>query len=195
MAYLLKPSGENVDPHLVPTFSLLFRLRRLGWEIVRCCLFRPSPRPVFFWRAFLLRLFGAKIGRNNFIYPSACIWAPWLLETEDIVTIAADTEIYNPGGAVLRHHAIVSQGAFLCGGTHDYNSPSFPMTWGKIEVEAQGWVCARAIVLPGVTIGEGAVLGAGAVTSRDLEPWSVYAGNPARKVGERERASKLPTGN
>jgi putative colanic acid biosynthesis acetyltransferase WcaF len=141
---------------------------------------------MFTWRACLLKLFGARLGQKNFIYPGAKIWAPWLLKTGDVVTIADRAEVYNPGGATLEHHAIISQAAYLCGATHDCDDPSFPMTWKAIIVGPYAWVCARAIVLPGVEIGEGAVLGAGAVTSRSLEAWSVYAGNPAVKVRTRK---------
>lgn len=188
MAHLLKSSqASGQDPYLQPVFPLSDRLRRMAWGIVRICFFRPSPRVFYGWRALLLRLFGARIGRDSFIYPSARIWAPWRLEAGDVVTIADGVEIYNPGGVLLRHHAIISQGAFLCGGTHDYNRPDFPMTWRKIEVGAYGWVCARAVVLPGVVVGEGAVLGAAAVTSRNLEPWTVHAGNPAKQCGDRQK--------
>lgn len=141
---------------------------------------------------FVLRLFGAKIGKANFIYPNAIVWAPWLLETEDVVTIGPNTEIYNPGGVYLGHHTIVSQDAYLCGATHDYNSIEFTYLAKRIETKPYAWICARAIVLPGVICGEGAVLGAGAVTSKDLEPWTVYAGNPAVKV--KYRKSNISSG-
>lgn len=181
-------SSDQADPYTRPTFGLGHRLVRLLWRLVWLIAFRPTPRPFHPWRAMLLRLFGAKIGRENFIYSSAQIWAPWLLKTGDVVTIADHTEIYNPGGVVLHHHAIISQGAFLCGATHDYNDPAFPMIWEEIEIAAYGWVCARAVVLPGVKIGEGAVLGAAAVAGRNLLPWGVYAGNPAKLVAQRNPA-------
>jgi putative colanic acid biosynthesis acetyltransferase WcaF len=132
-----------------------------------------------------LRRFGAKIGARNLIYPSARIWAPWLLETEAVVTIGPEAEVYNPGGVFLQHHSIVSQNALLCGASHDYNSAAFPFQSKRIVLEPYAWVCARAIVLPGVTLGEGSVLGAGSVTARSLDAWSVYAGNPARRTSQR----------
>jgi putative colanic acid biosynthesis acetyltransferase WcaF len=84
-------------------------------------------------------------------------------------------------------HAIVSQNAYICGATHDYDDPAFPLYSMPMTLGAYSWVCARASVAPGVNLGEGAVLGLGAVATRDLEPWSIYAGNPAKKIKERER--------
>jgi putative colanic acid biosynthesis acetyltransferase WcaF len=178
------------DALLRPVFSLRQRLRRLVWLAVRAVLFRPTPAPFHNWRCALLRLFGAKIGPSNFIYPSAMIWAPWLLETEDVVTIGPHAEVYNPGGVKLGHHTIVSQHAYLCGATHNYNSKDFDYITKPITTGAYAWICARAIVLPGVTCSEGSVLGAGAVTSRSLEPWTVYAGNPAVAVRKRTQIGR-----
>jgi putative colanic acid biosynthesis acetyltransferase WcaF len=179
--------SERFDPYLIPAFGFADRLSRFAWLCAYQLLFRFTPVPLFRWRAFLLRLFGAKLGPANYIYPSARIWAPWLLETEDCVTVGRSVELYNPGGIRLNSHAIVSQGAFLCGASHDYDSPGFEFISAPIIVERYAWVCARAMVLMGVTVAEGAVLGAGAVAARSLEPWSVYAGNPAVRVKERKR--------
>ncbi len=175
------------DPLLRPTFPAADRIRRLVWKLVSWFLFRLSPIPFFGWRAAILRFFGAQVGDRNFIYPTAKIWAPWMLTTEDFVTIGPNAEIYNPGGVSLGHHTIVSQDAYLCGATHDYHSPEFTYVKKRIETGAYAWICARAIVLPGVICGEGSVLGAGSVTSRSLDPWAVYAGNPAEKRRMRDR--------
>lgn len=183
---------SSADALLRPVFPLRQRLLRLVWLVVWAVLFRPTPVPFHTWRCILLRLFGAKIGPSNFVYPSAKIWAPWLLETEDVVTIGPHSEVYNPGGVKLGHHTIVSQGAYLCGATHDYNSEDFDYIAKLITTGAYAWICARAIVLPGVICGEGSVLGAGAVTPRSLEPWTVYAGNPAVPVRKRARVDGHP---
>jgi putative colanic acid biosynthesis acetyltransferase WcaF len=89
----------------------------------------------------------------------------------------------------LGSHAILSQEAFLCGATHDYDDPAFPLLAYTSEIGAYAWVCARASVAPGVNLGEGSVLGLGSVATRDLEPWSVYAGVPATKIRPRSRPS------
>lgn len=170
-----------------PMQSLGSKIRRTLWGITWTLLCRPTPNPLHRWRCAVLRMFGARIGKNNFIYPSARIWAPWLLETGDVATIASDVHVYNVGGVFIGHHAIVSEGAFLCGATHDFHHTDFPLVSKRIEVGPHAWICARAVILPGVKCGEGAVLGAAAVTSKDLKAWMVHAGNPARVLGERRR--------
>lgn len=175
------------DPYSRPAFSLRNRLARAFWGAVWLLLFRPSPRPLHAWRRGLLRCFGAKIGKGCAIYPSARIWAPWNLICEDVVAIAEEAIIYNPQTVFLGSHSIVSQQAYLCGATHDYRDPAFPLVAAPIRVGRYGWICARATIQPGITVGEGAIAGLAAVVTRDLEPWTVYAGIPAVKIKTRPR--------
>lgn len=172
----------NADPYLRPQTPLGNRMARALWAVACLLLFRPSPRPCHAWRAMLLRLFGARLGRHCHVYPRARIWAPWNLHCEDQATIADDAEIYNAWPVTLASHAIVSQGAYLCTATHDIDDPDFPMIGEGIRIGAHAWVCSRASVLPGVTLHEGAVLALGAVAARDLEAWSVHGGVPARRL-------------
>jgi len=180
---------DNPDPLLRPSFSFGDKVKRLVWSVAWSLLCRWTPKPFHNWRSLVLRMFGGKIGNSNFIYPSCKIWAPWLLTTEDCVTIGPGVEVYNPGGVLLQDHAIVSQDAYLCGATHDYDSPEFTYIKKRITVGPYAWVCAKAIVLPGVHCKEGSVLGAAAVATRDLEPWTVYAGNPAKLVKPRKKSN------
>lgn len=181
------PEETAADPYLRPAFDAGNRARRMVWNICRALLYRPSPRPMFGWRAFLLRCFGAKLGPGCHFYPASKVWAPWNLTCEDTVTAADGVDIYNPAPMLLRSHVILSQDAFLCGATHDYDDPRFPLLAYTMELGAYAWICARASVTPGANVGEGAVLGLGSVATRSLEPWSVYAGVPATKVKERKR--------
>ena len=176
----------EIDPRTQPSFSISNRGRRLLWGILYTLFFRFSPRPFHAWRAFLLRCCGASLGANCHIYPKAIIWAPWNLICEDVVAIADDANIYNPDKVYLGSHCIISQEAYLCGASHDYESPAFPLVSSPITIGAFAWICARATVQMGVTVGEGAILGLGAIATRDLEPWFVYAGIPARKIKRRE---------
>lgn len=177
------------DPTLRPQSSLGSRVGRLLWGVVRVLFFRPSPRPCHAWRAMLLRLFGARLGARCHIYPAAQIWAPWNLRCEDRVTFADGAEIYNPSPMHFGSHAIVSQGAYMCGATHLYNQPEFRLVSFEMRIGAYSWICARAMVSPGVQVGEGAVLGLGSVATKDLEPFGVYAGNPARLIKLREQSA------
>ncbi|MDE1155696.1 MAG: putative colanic acid biosynthesis acetyltransferase [Acidobacteriaceae bacterium] len=176
---------QTADAYTQPAFSRGNRLRRMLWNLAWWLLYRPSPRPAHAWRAAVLRLFGAKLGPHCHLYPGVRIWAPWNLECADHVAVADGAELYNPAPLTIGSHAIISQGAYLCGATHDYNDPRFPLIAYRMSVGAFAWICARASVLPGVKVGEGAVLGLGGVANRDLAPWTVYFGNPAQSVRER----------
>jgi putative colanic acid biosynthesis acetyltransferase WcaF len=127
------------------------------------------------------------LGANCHIYPMADVWAPWTLICEDAVAVANGAVIYNPTLVTLASHSVVSQDAYLCGATHDLDDPAFPMTSAPITLGRYSWVCARAVVCAGVSVGEGAVLGLASVATRDLEPWTVYAGAPAREIRKRKR--------
>jgi len=190
VAPLDEPDDRQADPYLRPAFTAGNRLRRAVWGVVWLLLYRPSPRPLHAWRAFLLRMFGAKMGANCHFYPGAKIWAPWNLVCADQVTAGDGAEIYNPAPMHFASHVIVSQNAYLCGATHDYNSASFPLMAFEMHFGAYSWICARASVGPGVQVGEGAVLGMGAVATRSLGPWTVYGGNPAKAIKERSRTTK-----
>ena len=177
----------NADAYLRPAFPLRIRMKRLMWNVVWTLLYRLSPRPLHGWRAFLLRTFGARMGPNCHFYPKSKVWAPWNLICGDQVTAADGVEIYNPCPMSFGSHAILSQDSYLCGATHDYDDPAFPLIAFAMHVGAYSWICARASITPGANVGEGAVLALGSVASRDLEPWTVYAGVPAIKVKERIR--------
>jgi putative colanic acid biosynthesis acetyltransferase WcaF len=143
------------------------------------------------WRSFLLRCFGAKMGRSCHIYPGAKIWAPWNFFCGYQATVADGATVYNPKPITLGTHSIISQDAYLCGATHDYEDPGFPLVSSEISIGSYAWVCARATVQPGVTLGEGAVLALGSVATRNLDAWSVYAGVPARRIKSRTLRGEL----
>ena len=175
------------DPYLRPAFSRKIRLRRFLWNICWALLYRTSPRPLHAWRSFLLRIFGATMGPDCHFYPGSKIWAPWNLVCFDHVAAGDGVEIYNPAPVTLGSHAILSQEAYICGATHDYDDPAFPLIAFAMSFGPYTWVCARASVAPGVSMEEGAVLGLGSVATRNLDAWTVYAGVPAVKVKERRR--------
>lgn len=153
------------------------------WGTVRP-LFRFSPRPLWSWRRFMLRLFGAKIGRHVHIHPSARIFIPWNFEAGDWTSVGFDALVYNLGHVKLGHRVTVSQRSHLCAGTHDFRDPAMPLLKTPITVGDDAWICADAFVGPKVAIGAGAVVGARAVAMRDVAPGTIVAGNPAKQVGQ-----------
>jgi putative colanic acid biosynthesis acetyltransferase WcaF len=157
---------------------------RILWGLAQP-FFKHSPRIFFGWRRFLLRLFGAKIGKNVNIYNSAVIHMPWHLLIGDWSAIGEHACIYNLGKISIGERVTISQRVHLCAGTHDYTDPAMPLLKPSIEIKDQAWVAADAFVGPGISIGEGAVVGARAVVVKDVAPWSVVAGNPAIEVKKR----------
>lgn len=163
---------------------------RVAWA-AGSLLFRWSPRPFYGWRAWLLRRFGARVGRHVQIYPSVRIQHPWLLEIGDFAAVGGEARIYNLGKVTIGPRATVSQLAHLCAGGHDPGSAEMQLTKAPIVIGADAWVCADAFVGPGVTVGEGAVVGARAAVFKDVAPWTVVGGNPAQVLKQREmRASR-----
>ena len=159
-------------------------LRRVLWGVGRL-FFRFSPRPCFGWRRFVLRCFGAKVGANVNTYPSTWIYFPWNLTVGDWTAMGEEAFIYNLGPVTIGEKVTISHRAQLCAGTHDYKQPHLPLIKPPIVIRDQVWICANAFVGPGVTVGEGAIIGACAVVTRDVEPWAIMAGNPARFVKKR----------
>ena len=177
------------DPFLRPFFPLSDRLKRGVWNIAWLLLFRPSPRPFHSWRALVLRAFGAKVGHSVRVYPGARIWAPWKLTLEDQASVADGAILYNMGGISLGERCVISQGAHLCGGSHDIDSKNMPLIAAPIIIERHVWICAEAFVGLGARIAEGCVIGARAVMMKSaLEPWTVWAGNPAAPIRKRVKA-------
>lgn len=154
------------------------------WSLVRP-LFLFSPRPFFAWRRFLLRLFGARIGYKVNIYNSAMIFMPWNLEIDDWSSIGEHAFIYNLGKITIGCNTTISHRSHLCAGTHDYTHRALPLLKLPIKIQDNAWICADVFIGPGVTVQEGAVVGAGAVVVEDVEPWTVVAGNPAKAVKKR----------
>ena len=182
---------QGNDPYTQPSFSLGNRMARALWGVTWLLLFRPSPPPFHAWRRLLLRVFGARLGKQVHVYPNVKIWAPWLLTIGDFVGIANGVNLYNMSHITIGDYAVISQGAYLCGGSHDYNTSNFQLIAKPITVGQYAWVCADVFIGLGVTVPEGAVVGARSVVTKSLvQSWVVYAGNPCRQVGVRKQNVK-----
>jgi putative colanic acid biosynthesis acetyltransferase WcaF len=165
--------------------------KRVLWAFTRP-LFRFSPRPFFGWRRLLLRVFGAQVGGQVHIYPSAVIYMPWNLIIGEWSSIGEDVLVYNLGSVRIGRGATISHRAHLCAGTHDYEDPAMQLLKPPISIGDSAWVCAGAFVGPGITVGEGAVVGASAVVVKDVPPWTVVVGNPARVLKSRRLRGRAP---
>jgi len=171
-------------------WALSYLLRRGLWNLVSVLLFRPTPRRLGNkWRIVLLRLFGATIEGWPFVAATCKILDPAKLRMEHGSAIGEDVVVYNYAQITVGKMAVVSQGAVLCTGTHDYNHPHMPLISKPIILGDCAWVCYEAFVHPGVTVAEGAILGARAVAVKNIPPWGIYAGNPAVLVKPRARPS------
>jgi putative colanic acid biosynthesis acetyltransferase WcaF len=136
-------------------------------------------------RAWVLRLFGAKIGFKTHMKPGIRVKFPWYLSVGDHVWIGEDVWIDNLAPVSIESHVCVSQGAYLCTGNHDWSKHNMRLFSKPIVLERGCWVGARTVVCPGVTIAEGAILTAGSVTAKNLPAFGIYTGNPATFVRER----------
>jgi len=159
---------------------------RAAWEAFRGPLFAWTPRQAWFWRRWMLRLFGAKIGRRVHIHPSVRIAVPWNLQIGDNSAIGDHAILYSLGPICIGRDATVSQGAHLCAGTHDFRKPDMPLLKQPITIGDGAWICADAFVGPNVHVGKMSVVGARAVLVRDVPANVIVAGNPGKVVGERQ---------
>lgn len=175
----------NTDTYTGASFSLSNRIARVGWGFVYVVFFRFSPRPFHIWRASLLRLFGAKIGRGVHVYPAVKIWAPWNLELMDECGVGSGAILYSQGKITVGRRAIISQGAHICTGTHDYSKTGHPLITAPIVIGDKAWIAAEAFIHPGVTVGEGAVIGARSVVTKDMPSWMICAGHPCKPLRQR----------
>lgn len=175
--------AKKTDPlHGGASFTLMHRVFRLIWSFVWLIFAAWTPAPLHRWRIFLLRLAGANVHYSAHVYSSARIWYPPNLSMDEFSCIGPRVNCYNMAGVVLGHGAIVSQGAYLCGGTHDINDPNHQLLVKPIHICSGAWVAAEAFVGPGVIIGDDAVVGARAVLFKNAEKNGVYAGNPAQLI-------------
>ena len=161
------------------------RKKRIIWHIINVTLFRWLELQCFRGiRHALLRAFGATIDKDALIYASCKIYAPWNLKVGR-ACIGPRTEIYNKADIIIGNDSVISQDCFICTASHDISSTMLPLVVRPITIGNYAWIAARAYVGPGVNIGEGAVVGATASVYKDVEPWTVVGGNPAKTIKKR----------
>lgn len=169
----------------VSKYSAKIQIARVFW-FLGSCLFRIVPRPLYSIRRNILRLFGAKVGRNVNISNTATIYFPWNLDIGDWSSIGDYVYVYNLGKVTIGKKSTISHKSHLCAGTHDYTIPDLPLLKPNIIIEDQVWVCADSFIGPSVYIAQGAVIGARSMVTKNVDSWAVVAGNPAKYIKKRE---------
>jgi putative colanic acid biosynthesis acetyltransferase WcaF len=184
------PSGgifQQLDRSEVAPYRVGERLLRAAWTFVNQTIWR-LPRG-WGWRRWLLRRFGAKIGRGAVFRASATVFHPWLFEIGDHSTLGPGVVIYNLGPVKIGSHTTISQDCYVCAGTHDYTIPHLPLRRTPITIGSGVWVAAQAFIGPGVTVGDNCVIGARAVVAKDIAAGMIAAGNPAHVIKARPMGS------
>jgi putative colanic acid biosynthesis acetyltransferase WcaF len=154
-------------------------LKEALWLLVSLVLFRLCPFAFSPLKCTVLRAFGARIGRNVTVKPQVKITFPWKLTIGDHVWLGEECWLLNLERITIGSNVCISQRAFLCTGNHNYQLPAFNLITQPVTVEDGAWIGAGAWVGPGVIVGDHAVLSAGSVATKNLEPSGIYQGNSA----------------
>ena len=160
------------------------------WWLVQATVFHWSPQFSYGFRRWLLRCFGAKVGRGVVIRPTVTITYPWKVSLGDYAWVGDDVVLYSLGEIEIGAHSVVSQSSYLCAADHDYTQPDFPIRARKITIGPEAWVAADVFVAPGVTIGQGAVIGARSSVFKDMPVGMVCFGYPCVPVTKRVMADQ-----
>lgn len=175
--------NENEYVNRIPLSNMF---KRAIWNIIYVLLFRPFPTKIFrSWRNFILRLFGAKVHRRAGVYCSAFITEPWNLILDNNAWIGPHALCDSTDVIHICNNATVSQYAYLCTASHDTSLKSFDLVTKPITIKENAWVAAGSFVGMGVTIGEGAVVGARSSVFKDVDSWSIVGGCPAKFIKKR----------
>ena len=164
------------------SFSFKHRLYRFVWNKVWFLLAAWTPPPFNMWRIFLLNTFGAKIDKTANVYGSARVWYPPNLILGARACLGPRVNCYNMAPIKIESGAIVSHGTQLCSGSHDIEDPNFQLLVKSINIGKKVWIASECFIGPGVNIGDAAILGARTVLFRNVEPHTVYVGNPAKYI-------------
>jgi len=156
-----------------------------SWWMVQGVLFRLSPQFMYGWRRFLLRLFGAIIGENVLIRPTVKILYPWKLIVGDWSWIGDEVTLYNMETINIGENCVISQKSYLCTSSHDHTKSSFDIFAQPIDIKNETWIASDVFIAPGVTIGQGTVVGFRSTVNKDLPPQMVCYGNPAKPIKPR----------
>lgn len=161
-------------------WSFSKRLAIFIWGIFYYLFFIWTPKPTNFWRIFLLKLFGCKIYGKPIIHPRVRILQPWNVTLHDKCALGDRANLYSLGEIEIFENSVIAQEAYLCTGTHNFNSELYELITAKISIKKNTFVGARTFILPGVIIGENSIIGACSVITKDIGDNKIAKGNPAK---------------
>lgn len=179
------------EKHYNSPWTTAQRVKMLMWEYTWWFLCSWTPKPANRWRVFWLKAFGAKIYGKPFVHQRARIQIPWNLTLHDHASLGDRTNVYSLGEVIIHEHAAVAQEAYLCTGSHAFDLPARNLITAPITVETYAFVGARAFVLPGLTIGKNAIVGACSVVTKSVLPHTTVVGNPAVRHQTVKRESRI----
>jgi putative colanic acid biosynthesis acetyltransferase WcaF len=171
-------------------YSRSEQARRVAWSLGRW-LFRLSPHPCYGWRRWVLRLFGARVGRHVRTAASTHLYMPWNVEIGDWAAIGPDVFVYSLGTVRIGERATVSYRTHVCAGTHDFSDSAMPLLKPPVTIEDDAWVGTDAFIGPGVTVGRGSIVAARAVVVKDVDPFTMVGGHPAHIIGQRPTLTRV----
>ncbi|SDH20611.1 putative colanic acid biosynthesis acetyltransferase WcaF [Bradyrhizobium sp. Rc2d] len=157
----------------------------LIWQTIQQTLFAWSPQPAYGWRRWLLRAFGAEVGKGVLVRSTVRVTYPWKVKLGDHCWVGDHAELYSLGPITVGDNAVVSQRTYVCAATHDYKDITFPLVAKPVVIEREAWVAADCFIAPGVTIGAGAIIGARSTVLHSVAPAAIVAGHPAEPIGHR----------
>ena len=160
-------------------------LIQAAWYLVSLVVFQSGCFPTSILKRWLLRLFGAQIGRRVVIKPHVRIKFPWRLRVGDHCWIGESVWIDNLADVTIGDHVCISQGAYLCTGSHDHRRRTFDLITRPIIIDSGAWIGAKSIVLPGCSVGCNSLIAAGSVVRQSLGANQIVAGNPAELISTR----------
>lgn len=155
------------------------------WWIVEKTLFAWSPQFMYGWRRFLLRLFGAKIGRGVLLRPTVRVTYPWKVSIDDYTWVGEDCILYSLANITIGSHVAIAHGVYFNTGLHDYSKETFDIASKPVVIEDESWITNDVYIAPGVTIGKGSVIGARSSVFKSMPEGYICYGNPAVPVKKR----------
>lgn len=177
---------QRLDQHKIPKgFRGKSKLYVQLWWLVQATLINLSPQVLYGWRSFWLRLFGAKIGKKVLIRPSVKITYPWKVSIGDYSWIGDDVVLYSLGEIEIGSNSVISQKSYLCTGSHDYTKETFDIFSKKIAIGDSCWLATDVFVAPGITISDGAIVGARSSVLRDIDANTINVGSPSKIIKKR----------